>query len=73
MCYSQLVVSSEKAKNIFRSADCAVGLFLLADLVWKNLLGQSSIDGLERELEPDAFPNTINKAFVLSTLSMFCH
>ena len=39
-----------------------LGLFLLAKLVWTNLLGQSSIDNLERELEPGVFPSGINEA-----------
>lgn len=38
------------------------GIFLLAKLVWNNLCGQTSIAGLEREIEPNTFPTEINDA-----------
>ncbi|KAF2267625.1 putative zinc finger protein [Lojkania enalia] len=39
------------------------GMFLLAKLVWMNIFGQTSIAGLEEELEPDVFPTEINAAY----------
>ncbi|KAI1205006.1 putative zinc finger protein [Annulohypoxylon truncatum] len=48
------------ASNVASSVQ---GLFLLAKLIWDNILGQSSIAALEKELEPTAFPKTINDAY----------
>ncbi|RSL89343.1 hypothetical protein CEP51_001245 [Fusarium floridanum] len=43
-------------------ADAAQGMFLLAKLVWINLLGQTSIAGVERQLGNN-FPNGIDEAY----------
>ncbi|KAL2679252.1 hypothetical protein Neosp_010019 [[Neocosmospora] mangrovei] len=43
-------------------ADAAQGLFLLAKLVWANLLRQTSIAGVEAQLG-DNFPSGINEAY----------
>ena len=43
-------------------AHCPSGMFLLAKLIWMNLFGQTSISGLEEELEPDIFPTEVNVA-----------
>jgi len=37
-------------------------MFLLAKLICDNLLQQTSIEGLEEELEPDKFPKEVNEA-----------
>lgn len=39
-----------------------LGIFLLAKLMWINLSGQTSIERLESELEPNVFPNGIDDA-----------
>jgi hypothetical protein len=39
-----------------------LGMFLLAKLICTNLLDQTSIEGLEEELEPDKFPKEIKEA-----------
>jgi hypothetical protein len=38
------------------------GMFLLANLIWKNLMGQTDKKRLERELQPSIFPKGTNKA-----------
>ncbi|WKT53623.1 P-loop containing nucleoside triphosphate hydrolase [Fusarium oxysporum f. sp. vasinfectum] len=43
-------------------ADAAQGMFLLAKLVWINLLGQTSLAGVERQLNNN-FPSGINEAY----------
>lgn len=40
----------------------AIGMFLLAKLIWMEIFGQTSIAGLEEELEPDVFPTQISVA-----------
>jgi hypothetical protein len=49
-------------------ANAAQGMFLLAKLVWINLLGQTSIAGIEQQLG-DRFPNEINEARVIQLRS----
>ncbi|ETS77389.1 hypothetical protein PFICI_11263 [Pestalotiopsis fici W106-1] len=39
------------------------GLFLLASLIWTNLSNHTSIERLEKELEPNVFPKQINDAY----------
>ncbi|KAI0898910.1 putative zinc finger protein [Annulohypoxylon nitens] len=39
------------------------GLFLLARLIWENLARQVSVAAMDRELEPNTFPVTINDAY----------
>lgn len=43
-------------------ANYVLGMFLLAKLICDNLLQQTSIEGLEEELEPDKFPKEVNEA-----------
>jgi hypothetical protein len=40
-------------------------MFLLAKLISRNLLDQTSQDSLDEELEPNVFPKEINQAYVL--------
>ncbi|KAF4631381.1 hypothetical protein G7Y89_g6756 [Cudoniella acicularis] len=40
------------------------GMFLLAKLICNNLFHQTSIGGLETELEPDKFPKQVNTAII---------
>jgi hypothetical protein len=55
-------LSGEEASRFaVNVADAAQGMFLLAKLVWINLLGQTSIAGVEQQLG-DRFPNGINEA-----------
>lgn len=42
-------------------------MFLLAKLISRNLLDQTSQDSLDEELEPNVFPKEINQAYVLIT------
>ncbi|KAI1451390.1 putative zinc finger protein [Annulohypoxylon moriforme] len=44
-------------------ANSVQGIFLLAKLIWENLSGQASVAALDRELEPNVFPETINDAY----------
>ncbi|KAH8652695.1 hypothetical protein BGZ60DRAFT_533558 [Tricladium varicosporioides] len=39
------------------------GMFLLAKLICNNFYHQTSIDGLETELQPDKFPREVNTAY----------
>lgn len=37
-------------------------MFLLAELIWLNLSAQTTIVGLEQELDPNIFPSGVNDA-----------
>ncbi|KAJ3454415.1 hypothetical protein MRS44_018309 [Fusarium solani] len=56
-------LSEEEASRFaIHVADAAKGMFLLARLVWANLLGQTSIAGVEAQLGKN-FPDGINEAY----------
>ena len=48
-------------RNIFLANDL-LGMFLFAKLIWLNLSAQTTIMGLEQELDPNIFPSGINDA-----------
>ena len=43
------------------------GMFLLATLIWREIFSQTSIAGLEEELEPDVFPKEVSVAYVTTS------
>lgn len=43
-------------------ANDLLGMFLLAKLIWLNLSAQTTIVGLEQELDPNIFPSGVNDA-----------
>ncbi|KAK8932328.1 hypothetical protein VCV18_000862 [Metarhizium anisopliae] len=57
-------LSDEKASEVSEIVtNSARGMFLLAKLIWLNLLGQTSVSGLEEELEERIFPREVNDAY----------
>ncbi|KAI9662395.1 MAG: hypothetical protein M1821_008562 [Bathelium mastoideum] len=44
-------------------ANAAGGMFLLARLLWTNLLEQPTLESLEDELKPNTFPKTVTEAY----------
>ncbi|KAF2807330.1 putative zinc finger protein [Mytilinidion resinicola] len=57
-------LSDERERTIASNVASSVkGMFLLAKLIWINLSGQTSMVGLDQELEPNVFPKEINAAY----------
>ncbi|KAF2492653.1 hypothetical protein BU16DRAFT_551492 [Lophium mytilinum] len=57
-------LSDERSRDIASTVVSSVkGMFLLARLIWINLSGQTTLIGLDRELEPNVFPKEINGAY----------
>ncbi|KAF2647502.1 hypothetical protein K491DRAFT_699595 [Lophiostoma macrostomum CBS 122681] len=57
-------LARERASAIAKIVtDSISGMFLLATLIWHEILGQTSIAGLEEELEPDVFPKEVSIAY----------
>ncbi|KAJ5373531.1 hypothetical protein N7517_005537 [Penicillium concentricum] len=60
---ASLYISEDMADSIAaRVAQQAGGMFLLAKLIWLNLSAQTTIVGLEQELDPNIFPTEVNDA-----------
>ncbi|KAG9233941.1 hypothetical protein BJ875DRAFT_377537 [Amylocarpus encephaloides] len=60
----RLKISDKTATKIITTISNTVeGMFLLAELICNNLFHQTSIHGVEVELQPDRFPNKVNKAY----------
>ncbi|KAJ5426653.1 hypothetical protein N7465_001723 [Penicillium sp. CMV-2018d] len=66
---ASLYISEDMADSIAATvAQQAGGMFLLAKLIWLNLSAQTTIVGLEQELDPNIFPSGVNDAFTDSIL-----
>ncbi|CAI7641662.1 unnamed protein product [Penicillium glandicola] len=64
---ASLYISEDMAKSISATvARQAGGMFLLAKLIWLNLSAQTTIIGLEQELDPNIFPSEVNDAFLVT-------
>jgi hypothetical protein len=50
------------ASDSFRLLIAQLGMFLLAELIWRNLSAQVSVMRLKEELRPNNFPENINDA-----------
>ncbi|KUM58863.1 hypothetical protein ACN42_g8284 [Penicillium freii] len=63
---ASLYISEDMAHSIAATvAQQAGGMFLLAKLIWLNLSAQTTIVGLEQELDPNIFPSGVNDAFLV--------
>ncbi|OQD95723.1 hypothetical protein PENSOL_c019G09356 [Penicillium solitum] len=63
---ASLYISEDMADSIAATvAQQAGGMFLLAKLIWLNLSAQTTIVGLEQELDPNIFPSGVNDAFLV--------
>lgn len=61
---ASLYISEDMADSIAATvAQQAGGMFLLAKLIWLNLSAQTTIVGLEQELDPNIFPSGVNDAY----------
>ncbi|KAJ5530063.1 hypothetical protein N7527_003456 [Penicillium freii] len=66
---ASLYISEDMAHSIAATvAQQAGGMFLLAKLIWLNLSAQTTIVGLEQELDPNIFPSGVNDAFTNNIL-----
>ncbi|KAI1658130.1 WD40 repeat-like protein [Daldinia decipiens] len=60
----KFAISDEFQKSIaVRVTNSAKGMFLYARVVLENLLNQTKLFGLKRELQPGTFPEEIDKAY----------
>ncbi|KAK4867343.1 hypothetical protein LT330_000853 [Penicillium expansum] len=63
---ASLYISEDMADSISATVtQQAGGMFLFAKLIWLNLSAQTTIMGLEQELDPNIFPSGINDAFLV--------
>ncbi|KAI0414744.1 WD40 repeat-like protein [Xylaria grammica] len=63
--------ASMKEEIIARVADEAQGMFLYARVVMENLLNQTQLSRLRKELEPGTFPKGIEKAYERVAVRIF--